>query len=54
MAATREEPAPRYLVLWIECDDDQDAERIEALALTAVETIARGRLVQNRIQDEQP
>jgi hypothetical protein len=54
MSATLDEPTPRYVVLWIECDDEQDAERIEDLALTMVEKIARGRVVQNRIQEAAP
>lgn len=43
-----------YVVIWIECVDEDDAERIEGRAVDAIEALARGRQVQNRIQDEQP
>ena len=44
----------RYVVVWIECDDEQDAEQVEVAIVDAAERIARGREVQNRIQDDQP
>jgi hypothetical protein len=44
----------RYVVVWIECEDDDAAEAVEASAVYAVELIAHGRLVQNRIQEDQP
>jgi hypothetical protein len=45
----------KYVVIWIEVDDDDDdAERVEANAVSMLVDITRGRLVQNRIQDAQP
>ena len=45
-----------YVVIWIECDDDEDAEQVEAQAVDVLETrFARdARIIQNRIQDAQP
>jgi hypothetical protein len=43
-----------YVVIWVECETERDAERVEAAAVPAVERIAGLRLVQNTIQHEEP
>ena len=44
----------RYVLLWLEADDEEDAERLEEAALTALASVVPIDDIQNRIQGDQP